>query len=138
MSDMYDIWLYSSQDWWRKCQISCYRKYRKFHFLPCVRQSGQNSKDQGSNPGWISKSFFSPSFNSAHGKDMSRCYTVSHAACVEHYFGLHRTTHISYTGRQNQCVLGYLTSTVLSWPSTHGCSQLRCQKEGAWLHGGGA
>ena len=55
---MYDIWLYSSQDWWRKCQISCYRKYRKFHFLPCVRQSGQNSKDQGSNPGWISKSFF--------------------------------------------------------------------------------
>ena len=69
---------------------------------------------------------------------MSRCYAVLYAACVEHFFGLYQTTHISYTGRQNQCVLGYLTSTVVSRTSACGCLQLKRQKEGAWLHGGGA
>ena len=43
MSDMYDIWLYPRQDLGRKCQISCNRKDRKFHFSPCVEGSETTS-----------------------------------------------------------------------------------------------
>ena len=36
-----------------------------------VRASDRNLEDPGSNPGWISMSFFLPSFNSANKKTLS-------------------------------------------------------------------